>query len=181
MAGNPGVLAEDRRLRKVAGCNVFTVGVFAWSRLEPEDGRYEFEWLDRVMDDLLADGCKAILSTPTAARPAWLARKYPEVMRTDRDGRREDFSSRHNFCWSSPVFRKKARDIITRLAARYRSHPALGMWHLSNELGGNRGNGECFCGSCRQKWHRWLEARYGSLDVLNTAWWSDFSAHRFTA
>ncbi|MCX7868862.1 MAG: beta-galactosidase, partial [Terrimicrobiaceae bacterium] len=177
---HPEALAEDRRLRKLAGCNVFSIGIFSWSHLEPEEGRFEFEWLDRVMDELAEDGCIAILATPTAARPPWLARRYPEVMRVGRPGLREPFQTRHNFCWSSPVFREKALEIITRLAGRYRCHPALGMWHISNELGGNEGNGECFCPRCLAGWHAWLRDRYGTLEALNEAWWGGFWAHRYS-
>jgi beta-galactosidase len=177
----PDILAEDRRLRKLAGCNVFSIGIFTWSRLEPSEGVFEFGWLDRVMDDLAEDGCRAILSTPTAARPPWLAHRYPEVMRVNRAGRREPYGSRHNFCWTSPVFREKAREILVRLAERYATHPALGMWHVSNELGGCEGNGECLCEGCLRRWQGWLERRYGTLDALNSAWWADFWSHRFSA
>ncbi len=176
----PQVLEQDRRLRRLAGCNAFSVGIFSWSHLEPREGVFEFGWLDRVMDDLAEDGCKAILATPSAARPPWMARKYPEVMRTGRDRRREEFNSRHNFCWSSPVFREKVREINERLALRYKDHPALGLWHISNELGGNAGLGECFCDLCLGRWRQWLEQRYQTVDALNEAWWAGFWSHRFT-
>lgn len=179
--GEPGVLAEDRRLRKLVGCNTFSVGIFSWSHLEPEEGRFEFAWLDRVMDDLAEDGCKAVLATPTAARPPWLALRYPEVMRVERSGQRERYTSRHNFCWSSPVFKDKAAEIVSRLAERYRRHPALAMWHISNELGGSTGNGECFCKRCQEGWQDWLRMRYGTIESLNEAWWAGFWSHRFTA
>lgn len=178
--GTPGALEEDRRLRRLSGCNVFSIGIFSWSHLEPEEGRFEFGWLDRVMDELAEDGCRAILATPTAARPPWLAKRHPEVMRVNRERRRELFSTRHNFCWESPVFREKAGGIIRRLAARYRGHPALGLWHVSNELGGYEGNGECFCELCLARWREWLKARYGTIDALNEAWWSGFWGHKFS-
>lgn len=177
----PEVLAEDRRLRKLCGCNTFSVGIFSWARLEPREGVYEFAWLDRVLDDLAADGCRAILATPTAARPPWMVARYPEVMRVNRAGVRERFNKRHNFCWSSPVFRARAEEIITRLAERYAGHPALALWHLSNELGGHEEQGECFCPLCLARWQVWLQERYQTLDRLNAAWWSDFWGHRYSA
>ena len=177
---DPQVLEADRRLRRLSGCNTFTVGIFSWSHLEPSEGVFEFDWLDRVMDELAEDGCKAILATPSAARPAWMAKKYPEVMRTGRDFLREKYNARHNFCWSSPLFRQKVREINSLLASRYKNHPALGMWHISNELGGKHGNGECFCELCLARWCRWLEQKYKTIDTLNDAWWSGFWSHRYT-
>ncbi len=178
--GSPEILAEDRRLRRLAGCNAFAVGIFSWSHLEPQEGVFNFDWLDKIMDDLAEDGCRAILATPSAARPPWLAKKYPEVMRVGRDRRRELYNTRHNFCWSSPIFREKVREINERLAERYKDHPALGLWHISNELGGTEGCGECFCDLCIAHWRRWLQNRYGSIEALNDAWWSGFWSHKFT-
>jgi beta-galactosidase len=177
--GHPEVLAEDRRLRKLSGCNAFSVGIFSWSHLEPEEGHYQFDWLDRVLDDLASDHCLAILATPSAARPPWLAKRYPEVMRVSRDRRRELYTSRHNFCWSSPIYREKVEAICSLLAERYHSHPALGLWHISNELGGTEGNGECFCDLCLARWRDWLRDRYQTIEDLNAAWWSGFWSHRF--
>ncbi|GAB4167713.1 MAG: beta-galactosidase [Terrimicrobiaceae bacterium] len=159
---------------------MFAVGIFSWSNLEPLEGVFSFDWLDRVMDELAEDGCRAILATPSAARPPWLARKHPEVMRVGRNRQREEFGTRHNFCWSAPVFREKVHIIDEMLARRYGTHPAMGLWHISNELGGSDGNGECFCPLCLARWHQWLEARHGTVDALNDAWWSSFWSHRFT-
>lgn len=175
----PGIYADDRRLRRLSGCNVFSVGIFAWSHLEPEEGRFDFSWLDRVMDDLAADGCRAILATPSAARPPWLGKKYPETAQVTRAGVREPYQGRHNFCWSSPIYREKVREIVTRLAERYAHHPALGLWHVSNELAGTYGNGECFCPLCLARWRDWLRDKYKTIEALNEAWWSGFWSHRF--
>src|SRR5690606_33864326 len=107
--------------------------------------------------------------TPSGAKPAWLSQKYPEVRRVDWHGRREPHAGRHNHCWSSPVYREKVAAINARLAERYQAHPALGLWHVSNEY-----SGECYCDLCLASWHRWLEERYGSLQALNEAWWTAF-------
>ncbi|HEY0868512.1 MAG TPA: beta-galactosidase [Fimbriimonas sp.] len=172
----PEVLDEDFRLMKLAGCNTFSLGIFAWSSYEAEEGKYTFEWLDAIMDRMARDGHKVILATPSGAKPNWMAHKYPEIRRVNEQGLREFQGHRHNHCWSSPVYRRKVTAINTQLAERYRDHPALGMWHISNEY-----SGHCYCDLCLASWHRWLEDRYGSLDALNHAWWTGFWSHRFTA
>lgn len=173
--GEPEVIDEDFRLFDAAGVNTLSVGIFAWSRLEPADGVYEFEWLDLILDRLAAAGKNVILATPSGARPLWLAQKYPEVLRTDRKGIRDTPTERHNHCWSSPVYRRKVREINTRLAERYGRHPAVKLWHVSNEL-----SGECLCERCTGGFHDWLKARYGTLEAVNAAHWTDFWAHRYS-
>lgn len=94
----PEILSEDMRLMKLAGCNAFSVGIFSWSALEPEEGRFNFGWLDNVMDRLAANGAKVLLATPSGGKPAWLAAAYPEICRMDVHGHREPQQERHNFC-----------------------------------------------------------------------------------
>lgn len=176
----PEILREDIRLIGLSGCNTLTVGIFAWTALEPAEGQYHLTWLDGVMDRLNEAGVKVILATPSAARPAWMAQKYPEIRRILRNGLREPHQGRHNFCWSSPVYREKVRQINTLLARRYARHPALGLWHLSNEYAGTSRGGECLCDLCLQQWQAWLQRRYGTLEELNHAWWTGFWSHTFT-
>lgn len=170
------VWEEDMRLAKLAGLNSLSVGIFSWSMLEPAEGEFHFEWLDEVMDMMAANGLKAVLATPSAARPAWMAQKYPEVLRTPENRVRNLFGQRHNHCMSSPVYREKTRRINTELAKRYQNHPALGMWHISNEV-----SGECHCRLCQERFRKWLQEKYHTLDALNEAWWSTFWSHRYTA
>ena len=170
------VWPRDMELAKKAGINTLSVGIFSWAMLEPEEGRFEFGWLDEVMDMLAQNGIKAVLATPSGARPSWMAEKYPEVLRVTEDRRRQLFGERHNHCLTSPVYREKVRKINTLLAERYKDHPALGMWHISNEYGG-----ECHCPLCQQKFRAWLKARYGTIDRLNDAWWNTFWSHRYTS
>ncbi|MCR4887297.1 MAG: beta-galactosidase [Clostridiales bacterium] len=170
------VWKKDMELARQAGINTLSVGIFSWSMLEPEEGVYRFEWLDEVMDMLAENGIKAVLATPSGARPPWMAEKYPEVLRVDGYRRRQLFGNRHNHCLSSPVYRDKVRAINTLLAERYRDHPALGMWHVSNELGG-----ECHCPLCQEKFRAWLKDRYGNIDTLNDQWWNTFWSHRYSS
>ena len=167
---------EDMRLMKLANCNAMSTGIFAWSRLEPEEGRYDFGWLDRIMDLLAENGGYAVLATPSGARPAWLSQKYPEVLRVRADRGRNLHGTRHNHCMTSPIYREKSQAINRALAERYKDHPALLVWHISNEF-----NGECHCPLCQESFRSWLRARYNNdLDALNQAWWASFWSHTYT-
>jgi beta-galactosidase len=171
----PEVLKEDLRLMKLAGFNSATVGIFSWDKLEPEDGKYNFEFLDKIMDDIYKNGGSIILATPSAARPVWMSVKYPEVDRTTESFQHRLHGDRENHCYTSPVFRKKIIEIDRLLAKRYKDHPALFAWHVSNEY-----NGSCYCNMCIMEFRNWLKRKYGSLDNLNEQWWTAFWAHTYT-
>jgi beta-galactosidase len=171
----PEVWDEDMRLMKLAHCNAMSVGIFSWAQLEPEEGRYTFGWLDAIMDKLAAQGAYAVLATPSAAQPAWLSAKYPEVLRVGIDRIRRFHRGRVNYCLTSPVYRQKTAEIARKLAERYRDHPALLVWHIHNEYGG-----ACFCNLCEEAFRQWLMRKYGSLDRLNEQWWTAFWGHTFT-
>ncbi len=173
----PEVWDDDMRLMKKAGCNAMSVGIFSWVALEPAEGRFTFGWLDTVMDKLAANGAYAVLATPSGARPAWLSAQYPEACRMDANGIRQNHAYRHNHCRTSPAYREKCRIINTELARRYKDHPALIAWHVSNEY-----NGEpCHCPLCHEAFRVWLRRRYDNdLDKLNAAYWSGFWSHTFT-
>jgi beta-galactosidase len=172
----PKILQEDLRLMKLAGCNEMTVGVFSWVSLEPEEGKFNFGWLDSIMDGLAKNGIYVVLATPSGARPAWMSHKYPEVLRVTPDRRRIFHGGRHNHCYTSPVYREKCRIINTRLAERYKDHPALLVWHISNEY-----SGDCHCELCQEAFREWLRNKYAdSLDKLNHAWWTAFWSHTYT-
>lgn len=166
---------RDMELAKKAGLNTLSVGIFAWAALEPREGEYHFEWMDEVMDMLHANGMRAVLATPSGARPAWMAKKYPEVLRVDPERKKGLYGGRHNHCASSPIYRAKVKQMNTLLAERYKDHPALGMWHISNEYGG-----ECHCENCQKRFREWLERRYGDIQTLNAKWWNAFWAHEYT-
>jgi beta-galactosidase len=170
----PDILAEDIRLMKKAKVNVVTLGVFSWSNLEPEEGKFTFEWLDQIMDSMYENGIYVVLSTPSGARAPWLAKKYPEVMRTDAGGVHLIYGGRENHCNSSEVYKDKVRIIDEKLAERYAHHPALIMWHISNEIYGN-----CFCEKCQNNFRKWLEKKYRTIDELNKQYWSGFWSHKY--
>ena len=166
---------EDMRLFKKAGINVVTVPVFSWAKLQPDENTWNFDWLDRVLNLCASNGIYACIATSTGAMPAWMAAKYPEVLRTTFEGLRRRYGHRHNACPSSPVFRRLSTGLARRLAERYASHPTLVAWHISNEYGGR-----CYCDLCEKAFRVWLKRRYKTLDALNAAWCTGFWGHTFT-
>lgn len=171
----PEILERDIELMRQVGVTSASIGIFAWTALEPVEGCYNFDWLDQVMDRFAEEGMHVFLATPSGSRPMWLSEKYPEVRRVGKNGIRESSGQRHNHCLTSLLYREKVRKINTLLAGRYQKHPALALWHVGNEL-----NGECHCANCRSAFQSWLKLRYKTLDDLNLAWWSAFWNHTFT-
>ena len=168
----PDILAADITLMKEAHITVVSLGIFAWSSLEPSEGNFQFEWMDRIMDDLHNAGISVFLATPSGARPAWMALKYPEVLRVNPSGSRNLYGTRHNHCFSSPIYREKVKIMNTKLAERYSEHPAVILWHISNEY-----SGECHCNICQANFRDWLKNKYKNLDELNGSWWNAFWSH----
>ncbi|KAB8137694.1 beta-galactosidase [Gracilibacillus oryzae] len=171
----PEVLKEDIRLMKLANCNVMSVGIFSWAKLEPEEGTFNFEWMDNILDTFSENGIYAFLATPTGARPAWMSEKYPEVLRVAANRVRNLHGRRHNHCYTSPVYLEKTEIINTKIAERYSDHPAVIGWHISNEYGG-----DCHCSYCQDAFRNWLKEKYKTLDALNDAWWTTFWSHTYT-
>ena len=134
------VWEEDFDLMQQAAMTSATVGVFSWVSLEPSEGVYTFDWLDKIMDGLHAHGLQTVLATPTAAQPAWLSAAYPDVMYADDRGVRHHHGRRVNYCPNSQNYRRLSVKIAQELATRYKDHPALLLWHISNEYGGENGN-----------------------------------------
>ncbi|WP_223167460.1 beta-galactosidase [Nonomuraea sp. SYSU D8015] len=172
---DPAVWREDVRLMREAGVNTVSLGVFAWASLEPEPGKYEFGWMDEIMDLLHENGISVNLATPTAAPPVWLTQLHPEVFPIMADGERFGFGNRLHYDPSSPIYREYAANITTKLAERYSFHPALAMWHISNEYGPTAYNE-----AASVNFRRWLRRKYGSLDALNEAWTTRFWSQVYT-
>ena len=168
----PGILQQDIEYMKAAHINEVTLGVFSWSMLEPREGEYQLEWLEKIIDNLYENGISVILSTPSAARPKWLSDRYPEVLRVNADRSKNLFGGRHNHCYTSPVYREKVSKIDRILSERLGKHPAVILWHISNELGG-----ECHCELCQKAFQGWLKKKYKTIDALNEAWNTIFWSH----
>ncbi len=169
------VWRDDMRLMRIAGVNALSVGIFSWVALQPSESVYTFDWLDRVLSLLAENGMHACLATPTAAQPAWLSASYPDALPVDVSGIRREHGGRQNYCPTSPDFRRLGQSLVRRLAERYRDHPALLLWHISNEYGPY-----CYCPRCAARFRDWLRARYGSLEELNRRWVSAFWSHTYT-
>ncbi|MBD2844187.1 beta-galactosidase [Paenibacillus sp. IB182496] len=165
---------EDMRMFKLAGIDVATINVFAWSLIQPDEDTYDFSALDAMMDRLHASGVYVCLATGTGAHPAWMAKRHPDVLRVDYEGRKRAYGGRHNSCPSSPTYRLHAGRIADKLAERYAQHPALLIWHVSNEYGGY-----CYCERCADGFRRWLKGRYGTLERVNQVWNTRFWGHTF--
>ncbi|MEO7981509.1 MAG: beta-galactosidase [Sporichthyaceae bacterium] len=168
---------EDVRLMREAGVTVATVGVFSWALLEPAEGHFELDWLADVLDLLHANGIAVDLATGTASPPPWLSHHYPETLPRQADGTVLWPGGRQAWCPSSPVYRERSLALVSALAERFHGHPALVMWHVSNELGGH--NSRCYCDVTAQAFRGWLRQRYGDLDVLNEAWGTAFWSQRY--
>ena len=172
---SPDVPERDVELMRLAHINSATVAIFAWSAIEPEEGVYNFGWLDDTIERLYNNGIGVVLSTPSGARPAWLDIAHPEIMRTSANGVRIRHGRRQNHCYTSPYYRKKTAEIDGKLSERYGRHPGVILWHISNEY-----SGECYCELCRAEFRNFLKERYhGDIEELNHMWWTGFWSHRY--
>ena len=176
---DPAVWQEDVRLMKEAGVNLVAVNIFGWAELEPSPGTYSFEGLDQVLDLLHANGIGANLGTGTSSTPAWLTTLHPEILPESATGVRAWPGGRQAWCPSSPRYREYALRLVDEVVRRYGSHPAVRLWHVSNELGCH--NALCYCDVSAAAFRTWLAARYGTLDALNSAWGTTFWSQRYSA
>ncbi|MFJ6196956.1 beta-galactosidase [Micromonospora sp. NPDC092111] len=171
------IWADDVALMRQAGVDLVSVGIFSWALLEPAPGSYEFGWLDRALDLLHDGGIHVDLATATASPPPWLAHRHPETLPRTADGTVWWPGGRQAYCPSSPVFRRRSLALVETVADRYADHPAVVMWHVSNELGCHTVH--CYCDVSAEAFRAWLRARYGDLDRLNAAWGTTFWSQRY--
>ena len=165
---------EDMRLLKLAHIDIVTLNVFSWASLQPSEDTYCFDKLDKIMELVTKHGLKVCLATSTAAHPAWMARKYPDILRTEFNGMKRKFGSRHNSCPNSPTYRKYSTALAAKLAEHYKSCDNIVAWHISNEYGG-----ECYCENCERAFREWLKNKYKTIDEVNRAWDTAFWGHTF--
>ncbi|MDY7085324.1 MAG: beta-galactosidase [Actinomycetota bacterium] len=170
----PHVWREDVALMRSAGVSLVTVGVFSWSRLQPAEDRFDFAWLDEVLDLLHGNGIGVCLATPTASPPPWFTRAHPGAMPVTADGVRLTHGSRDTYCVNAPEYQEASNRIANELAARYGHHPALRLWHVHNEYGTT-----CYCDHCALGFRRWLSRTYGEIGLVNEVWCTDFWSQRY--
>ena len=163
---------EDMRMFRDAHINSATINVFSWAKLQPSEETYDFEELDEIVKMLEKEGYDIVMATSTAALPAWMVKRYPEVARTDYEGRHHKFGQRHNACPNSPVYQKYAAALTEQLAKRYGKTGKVACWHVNNEYGG-----ECYCENCEKAFRVWLRKKYGTIEEVNKAWNMEFWGH----
>ncbi|MBP5181746.1 MAG: beta-galactosidase [Lentisphaeria bacterium] len=159
----------DAVLMQKAGVTLARMGEFAWSRLEPSEGNYQFQWLKDAVRILGEHGVRSILCTPSSAAPAWMCRKYPEILRKKRSGESAWFGVRDHTCYTSKKYREMVRKIVREMAGAFRDDPFVAGWQIDNEAGCSRFP-ECFCKDCQEAFRDYLRKKYGTLENLNKAW-----------
>jgi beta-galactosidase len=173
------VWSADVALMAEAGVTMVAINIFGWASLEPRAGEYDFSALDEVVALLHSHGIRINLGTGTSSPPPWLSTEHPEILPVMADGTTRWPGGRQAWCPSSPVFREHALRLVGAVAERYGSHPAVALWHVSNELGCH--NALCYCDVSATAFRTWLEARYTTIDRLNSAWGTTFWSQRYDA
>ncbi|GMN02144.1 beta-galactosidase [Erythrobacter sp. MTPC3] len=165
--------ADDARRMAEMGLSLVRIGEFAWSRIEPEQGRFDWDWLDRAVDVLHRAGLQIIMGTPTATPPKWLVDQMPDMVAIDQEGRPRGFGSRRHYCFSHEGYRAQSRRITSAIAQRFGDHPAVVSWQTDNEYGCHD-TVLSFSSAAAARFRKWLEARYETPQALNAAWGNVF-------
>lgn len=165
--------AEDARRMVAMGLSLVRIGEFAWSRMEPELGQYDWDWLDRAIATLGDAGLQVILGTPTATPPKWLVDQMPDMVAVDEDGNPRKFGSRRHYCFSHLGYREECRRIVTAMAERYGKNPAITAWQADNEYGCHETT-LSYSDAAAAAFRGWLAGKYQEVGSLNTAWGNVF-------
>ena len=163
----------DARLMRQAGLSLVRIADFAWVLMEPKEGEFTWGWLDRAVEVLASEDLQVVLCTPTASPPPWLCRVYPDILPVDVQGRRRRSGSRRHYCPNNQTYHHHTERIVTAIASRYGSHPAVVGWQVDNEFGCHD-TARCYCDACASSFRSWLEGKYGSIEALNDAWGTVF-------
>lgn len=167
----------DLKLMKEAGFNVVRLAEFAWVLMEPSEGQYEFDWLDRFLSLATKYEISVILGTPTAVMPAWVALKYPETLATMSTGQQIEWGARKNNCFSNKTYCRLSRGITRAMAEHYKDTEVVIGWQTDNEFAGP----VCHCDDCLVEFQKWLQDKYATTDALNAAWGTHFWGHKIQA
>lgn len=163
---------DDVCLMKKAGVNTVALAIFSWDRIQPQENRWDFGWLDRIIDKLGKAGIATDLASATATAPLWLYEKHPEVLPCDKFGHPVNAGSRQSWSPTSPVFKEYALTLCRKLAERYGANPYVTAWHMGNEYGWNNRND--YSDNALNAFRLWCERKYGTIDALNQAWGTTF-------
>jgi len=160
---------KDAQLMAEAGFNVVRMAEFAWSKIEPSKGQFDFQWLDEAINLLKNYGIKIVLGTPTAAPPAWIIEDDPTILPVDERGFRMAFGGRRHYCPNNPNYQEHTYRIVEAMGEHFKNNPSVIGWQLDNEF-----SGRCYCNYCRQAFQKWLKDKYDTLDNLNKEWGTIF-------
>lgn len=163
---------DDVRLMKKAGVNTVALAIFSWDRIQPQENRWDFGWLDRIIDKLGKAGIATDLASATATAPLWLYESHPEVLPRDKYGHPVNAGSRQSWSPTSPVFKEYALTLCRKLAERYGTNPYVTAWHMGNEYGWN--NREDYSDNALEAFRAWCRRKYGTIGALNQAWGTTF-------
>ena len=163
---------DDVCLMKKAGVNTVALAIFSWDRIQPQENRWDFGWLDRIIDKLGKAGIATDLASATATAPLWLYEKHPEVLPCDKFGHPVNAGSRQSWSPTSPVFKEYALTLCRKLAERYGTNPYVTAWHMGNEYGWN--NREDYSDNALDAFRAWCRRKYGTIGALNQAWGTTF-------
>lgn len=166
---------EDAHLMAEAGFTVVRLAEFAWSKMEPNEGEFIFDWLDRAILVLSSHGIHVILGTPTASPPPWLMAKQKDLFLVEQNGVRQTYGLRREYCPNNSLYYQHTERIVTQMADHYKDNPAVIGWQIDNEFGDR-----CFCDICKTEFHKWLQKRYKTLEILNEKWGTVFWSQIYT-
>ena len=169
----------DARMMREAGIGLVRMGEFAWAKMEPAEGQFDFAWLDDAIGVLAAEGIQTVLGTPTATPPAWIIERNPEILPVDNTGAVRGFGGRHHDCQSNETYRVHIRRIVRAMAGHFAPDPHVVGWQIDNELG-NSHRSLCFCDSCARAFRAWLRVRYKTIEALNQAWGTVFWSQTYS-
>ena len=167
---------EDIRLMKEAGVTVVSMGEFAWSTFEPNEGEFHFDWMDLAIDLLARNGIVTVMGTPTAAPPAWLTRKHPDTLAVDERGRKYEHGQRCHYCVNSPEYHRRSSIIVEKMAEHFGKNPHVIGWQFDNEY-----NTVCYCDTCLAAFQKYLKGKFTSIDSLNEHWTTRYWSQSYTA
>lgn len=160
---------KDARMMNELGLKLVRIGEFFWSKIEPEPGKFDWGWLDRLINIMAGEGLQVVLATPSAMPPVWLVHQNPDILPVSANGIRYNFSAKHLYCANHPVFREHVSRIVTEMAKKFGSHPAVVGWQIDNEFG-DYDSARCYCDGCAEGFREWLRKKYGNIDALNQSW-----------
>lgn len=169
----------DARAMHELGLRIVRIGEFAWFKMEPSQGMFEWDWLDRILDILHYEEIQVVLSTPTSAPPSWMIYEHPDILPVAENGISKNFGSRRHYCPNNLAFHDYTRKIVTQLAYHYGKHPAVIGWQVDNEFGAHH-SVRCYCDRCVSQFREWLINRYQTLNNLNNSWGTIFWSQVYT-